>query len=145
MDRIKIRNSHHIFLDQQTLGQKASDRIASLVGSWRFIIGQTFLIGLWVVVNSIAWMQHWDPYPFILMNLMLSMQAALTAPIIMMSQNRQAEKDRIDSHNDYEINLKAEAELQSIIKTLAENQENIQKLIGLVEHLQPHDKQNDQE
>ena len=70
------------------LGQRVADRVAAIVGSWRFIIIQTTLLLAWIALNVVAYVQHWDPYPFILLNLVLSFQAAYTAPIIMMSQNR---------------------------------------------------------
>ena len=81
------------------------------MGSWKFIIIQSTLLAFWVALNVTAFINHWDPYPFILLNLALSFQAAYAAPIIMMSQNRQAEKDRLQSKNDYEINIKAEMEI----------------------------------
>ena len=84
------------------------------MGSWRFIIIQTILLLVWVFVNAIAWSRHWDPYPFILLNLALSFQAAYSAPIIMMSQNRQAAKDRLQTEHDYEVNLTAEAEIEEL-------------------------------
>jgi uncharacterized membrane protein len=117
-------------------GQRAADYVANVVGSWRFIIGQSGLIVLWVIINSLAWSQHWDPYPFILMNLVLSMQAALTAPIIMMSQNRQADKDRIESHNDYTINMQAEAEIRTILNFLQENEERSKIILESMTFLQ---------
>ncbi|HDL18318.1 MAG TPA: DUF1003 domain-containing protein, partial [Bacteroidetes bacterium] len=83
--------------------------------SWRFIILQSLMLLCWAFLNLIAWVHHWDPYPFILMNLVLSLQAAYAAPIIMMSQNRQAERDRLEAHNDYMINKKAEQEVHTII------------------------------
>jgi uncharacterized membrane protein len=95
-----------------TLGDRLSDRVAAIVGSWRFVIIQSALLALWIFLNVTAYLQHWDPYPFILMNLMLSFQAAYTAPIIMMSQNRQAIVDRIEAKHDYEVNLKAELEIE---------------------------------
>lgn len=95
-----------------TTGDRVADWIASVVGSWPFVIGQSLLLTLWILFNVYAWMQAWDPYPFILLNLMLSFQAAYTAPIILMSQNRQAILDRQDQANDYDINLKAELEIE---------------------------------
>jgi uncharacterized membrane protein len=82
------------------------------MGSWRFIIIQSLILAAWVILNVIAVIQHWDPYPFILLNLMLSFQAAYAAPIIMMSQNRQAAIDRVDAKHDYEVNQKAELEIE---------------------------------
>ncbi|MCG9889750.1 MAG: DUF1003 domain-containing protein [Thermosynechococcaceae cyanobacterium MS004] len=95
-----------------SLGDRISDKVAAIMGSWRFIIIQSILLAFWVILNVIAVIQHWDPYPFILLNLMLSFQAAYAAPIIMMSQNRQAAIDRADARHDYEVNQKAELEIE---------------------------------
>lgn len=118
-----------------TTGQNISDKIARFGGSWKFIILFGIILAIWILFNILA-MGHlkFDPYPFILMNLILSTIAALQAPIIMMSQNRQEEKDRMNSENDYLINLKAEMQVRSLnqkidllleeqIKTLFETQE----------------------
>jgi len=94
------------------LGERIADTVAATVGSWRFIITQSALLILWMVLNVTAFIQHWDPYPFILLNLALSFQAAYAAPIIMMSQNRQAAIDRRAAEHDYQINLKAELEIE---------------------------------
>jgi len=96
---------------QLTWGQKVADKVAATVGSWRFIIIQSSLIMVWIAWNTQT-SSPWDPYPFILLNLMLSFQAAYTAPAIMMSQNRLAETDRRRADNDYEINVKAELEIE---------------------------------
>lgn len=95
-------------------GQKISDKVARFGGSWKFIIIFTVVLVLWIVYNTVAAKDAFDPYPFILMNLVLSCIAALQAPIIMMSQNRQEEKDRLRGENDYLINLKAELEIRSL-------------------------------
>jgi uncharacterized membrane protein len=113
-----VRNAHHVFESQLTFGQRAADVIARSMGSWGFIIGQTVLLAIWIVLNVTAWIGQWDPYPFILMNLVLSTQAAFTAPVIMMSQNRQAEHDRVEARIDYDVNLRAEAEVRMMIRQL---------------------------
>lgn len=95
-----------------TWGQRLADTVATTVGSWRFILLQSALIVGWIAWNTQAGRQAWDPYPFILLNLVLSFQAAYTAPAIMMSQNRQSEVDRLRSTHDYEINVKAELEIE---------------------------------
>ena len=115
-----------------TRGQRAADLIARVVGSWRFIITQSILLSIWVLVNVVAWSYHWDPYPFILMNLLLSLQAAYTAPMIMMSQNRKADRDRLEAHNDYLINLKAEEEIRAILDHLVAQD---QALLHIAEEL----------
>ncbi len=95
-----------------SLGDRVADKVAATMGSWRFIIIQSVILAFWVVLNVVAIVKHWDPYPFILLNLMLSFQAAYAAPIIMMSQNRQAAIDRIEAKHDYDINRKAELEIE---------------------------------
>lgn len=95
-----------------TAGQKTSDVIAKTVGSWKFIIIQSICIIGWIIYNSTANANSWDPYPYILLNLMLSFQAAYTAPAIMMSQNRLSEIDRQQARNDFEVNVKAELEIE---------------------------------
>ncbi|MEY4277528.1 MAG: hypothetical protein RI975_794 [Pseudomonadota bacterium] len=95
-----------------TVGQKISDAVARTVGSWKFIIIQSICILGWIIYNSLNNTNIWDPYPFILLNLMLSFQAAYTAPAIMMSQNRLSEIDRQHANNDFEVNVKAELEIE---------------------------------
>ncbi len=114
-----VQNVNDLLEEHLTPGQRIADLVASSAGSWPFIIGQSVLLVLWVVANVTAWLQHWDPYPFILMNLVLSMQAAYAAPVILMSQNRQALKDRLEAHHDYLVNQKAEEEVRAILAHLA--------------------------
>jgi uncharacterized membrane protein len=106
-----------------TAGERTADLVAETIGSWWFIIIQSIILGAWIILNVVAYIQHWDPYPFILLNLALSFQAAYAAPIIMMSQNRQADKDRLMAQHDYEINLKAEHEVKSIMRHLEQQDE----------------------
>lgn len=114
-ENLIIENLLHPPKEIITKGQKISDKVASFGGSWAFIISFFILLFIWILYNSIALSQfNFDPYPFILMNLILSCIAALQAPIIMMSQNRQEEKDRKRSENDYLINLKAEIEIRAL-------------------------------
>jgi len=113
-----VRNVNQVFEEQLTRGDRTADRFAAVMGSWSFIIAQSCILVAWVVLNVLAWIHHWDPYPFILLNLALSFQAAYSAPIIMMSQNRQAAKDRIEAHLDYEVNQKAEEELRVVLDHL---------------------------
>ncbi len=131
------RNANQVDQERLTLGQKIADAVADTMGSWRFIIVQSTLLAGWITLNVTAWIQHWDPYPFILLNLMLSFQAAYAAPFIMMSQNRQAAKDRIAAEIDHQVNAKAELEVGLILKRLddldqivSENQQEIKKLLG---------------
>src|SRR3569833_4422482 len=95
-----------------TVGQRIADTVAANMGSWRFIIVQSIILIIWIILNVTAYVYQWDPYPFILLNLALSFQAAYAAPIIMMAQNRQQEIDRKAAENDYKINIKAELEIE---------------------------------
>ncbi|MEE1163888.1 MAG: DUF1003 domain-containing protein, partial [Lachnospiraceae bacterium] len=97
-----------------TLGQRAADTIAKFAGSWAFIFSFTGVLVLWMVVNVILAAKAFDPYPFILLNLVLSCVAAIQAPLIMMSQNRQEEKDRLRAENDYKVNLKTEILIEDL-------------------------------
>jgi uncharacterized membrane protein len=97
---------------QLTAGQRVADTVAATMGSWRFIIIQSVILLVWIILNVTAYVQQWDPYPFILLNLALSFQAAYAAPFIMMSQNRQQDVDRREAANDYRINIKAELEIE---------------------------------
>jgi uncharacterized membrane protein len=106
-----------------TIGQKVADAVAATMGSWKFIIIQSAILLAWIILNLIAVVQHWDPYPFILLNLALSFQAAYAAPFIMMSQNRQADIDRQKAENDYKINIKAELEIELLHQKIDELRE----------------------
>jgi uncharacterized membrane protein len=99
-------------------GQKAADWVATQVGSWRFIIFFFTFIAIWMYLNVNAYYNEWDPYPFILLNFVLSCLAAIQAPVILMSQNRQTQRDRAAFRYDYQVNRKAEREVQKILKEL---------------------------
>jgi len=116
-----------------TIGQRIADGVASNMGSWRFIIIQSCILVIWLVLNSIAWINHWDSYPFILLNLALSFEAAYSAPIIMMSQNRQAAKDRIMAESDYHCNTKGEEETRNIMEHLDHQDVVIMEIIKRME------------
>ncbi len=131
-----VRNVNQVFEDQRSTGDRIADRFASVMGSWSFIIIQSCLLIIWVTLNITAWVLHWDPYPFILLNLALSFQAAYAAPIIMMSQNRQATKDRIEAHLDYEVNQKAEEEVRVILQHLEAQNDAILEILRRLEHLE---------
>jgi uncharacterized membrane protein len=118
-----VININQIDAEALTAGQRIADGLAAVMGSWAFIIVQSILLAIWIGLNIAAWFYHWDPYPFILLNLALSFQAAYAAPIIMMSQNRQAAKDRLMAEQDYEVNCKAEDELKSIMSHLEQQDE----------------------
>src|SRR3569623_930684 len=106
-----------------TTGQRIADTVAATMGSWKFIIVQSTILFFWITLNVTAWVQHWDIYPFILLNLALSFQAAYAAPFIMMSQNRQQDIDRKKAENDYQINIKAELEIEQLHQKIDEMRE----------------------
>ncbi|AZI35816.1 hypothetical protein NT2_10_00570 [Caenibius tardaugens NBRC 16725] len=108
----QVRNVNTLFDERQTFGERLADRVAAIGGSWTFIISFSVFLLAWAGLNTVVLTRHaFDPFPFIFLNLMLSMLAALQAPIIMMSQNRQAAKDRLEARLDYETNLRVEAEI----------------------------------
>ncbi len=111
------RNVAQDFSEQQTFGQRLADKVAAFGGSWTFISIFVIVLFIWVLLNSfvlISYSKSFDPYPYILLNLFLSMLAAIQAPIILMSQNRQAYKDRLSAEHDYEVDLKAELEIMTL-------------------------------
>jgi uncharacterized membrane protein len=118
-DHPPVVNVNELADEQNTVGEKVADKVATGMGSWRFIIIQTSILALWAILNSVGWwIWKWDAYPFIAMNLLLSCQAAYAAPVIMMSQNRQAEKDRLTAQNDYQTDMKGEVEVRYIMEHL---------------------------
>ena len=122
--------------EKYTLGQRAADAIAKFAGSWAFIFSFTGVLILWMVVNTVLAAKAFDPYPFILLNLVLSCVAAIQAPLIMMSQNRQEAKDRQRAENDYKINLKSELIIDDLHKKLdlvLENQKKINRRLDKIE------------
>ena len=124
---------------QSGFGAKVADWVAKTVGSWRFIIIQSVILGVWIILNITAYIAHWDPYPFILLNLVLSFQAAYAAPIIMMSQNRQSEIDRRNAETDYRVNEKAELEIELLhAKVDALREQEILRLTTIIERLTLH-------
>ena len=118
--------------DKYTLGQRAADTIAKFAGSWAFIFSFTGILIVWMVVNALLASKAFDPYPFILLNLVLSCVAAIQAPLIMMSQNRQEEKDRRRAENDYKVNLKTEIMIEDLydkINAVLTRQSALEKLL----------------
>ncbi len=119
--RVAVSRDTNIDHDKTlTFGERLADRVASFGGSWTFMIIFAGVLIFWVALNSLIVSQGFDPYPYILLNLFLSMLASIQAPIIMMSQNRQAAKDRLDAAHDYEVNLKAEIEIMALHEKLDE-------------------------
>jgi len=113
-----LRNPNEIIDKQETFGERIADSVAGFGGSWRFIISFTIGLCIYTIINIFLGSKAWDPYPFILLNLFLSMLAAFQAPVIMMSQNRQDTKDRLRSELDFEVNRRAESEIQGLAKKL---------------------------
>jgi len=137
-----IVNVNKEFRGKWTTGQRMADAVARIVGGWPFIICQSAIILAWVAANGFlfyqaafhpAYFKAWDPYPFILLNLVLSFQAAYTGPIVMMSQNRQSEKDRLMAEHDYQVNVTAEEEIKVIMEHLVHQDELILELMARLE------------
>lgn len=124
--RRRARRSHKPAGSKEglTVGQRVADTVAFNMGSWRFIIIQSGILLVWIILNVTAYVQQWDPYPFILLNLALSFQAAYAAPFIMMSQNRQQDIDRKAAETDYQINVKAELEIELLHQKIDKLREN---------------------
>lgn len=114
--------------------QRLSDAVADTMWSWNFIIIQTVIVVLWMICNVVGWMYHWDVYPFILLNLLFSTQAAYAAPIIMMAQNRQNERDRANAEADYRTNIEAKIEIEALQQKLNSIEiDKLDKIIALLE------------
>jgi uncharacterized membrane protein len=121
--------------EQMTLGERVADQVASFGGSWTFILIFAVVMLIWVILNSAAlFVRHFDPYPYILLNLFLSMIAAIQAPVIMMSQNRQAAKDRLQADQDYQVNLKAELEVAQLHSKLDHLHARLEEQWARLEH-----------
>ncbi|CAN5186843.1 DUF1003 domain-containing protein [soil metagenome] len=127
------KNWHEEHKANLGFGQRLADHVAKGMGSWRFIIIQSLIVILWMALNVVAFVQHWDPYPYILLNLLFSTQAAYAAPIIMMAQNRQGERDRAQADSDYRTNVEAKKEIEQLIAKL--NSIEIDKLDKIIEML----------
>jgi uncharacterized membrane protein len=120
-----------------SVGERLADTVAATMGSWTFIIIQSIILAIWIVLNITAYVQQWDPYPFILLNLALSFQAAYAAPIIMMSQNRQAAIDRAAAEADYGVNAKAELEIELLHQKLdLLREQEVSELIQIIRRLE---------
>mgnify|MGYP000466463867 CR=1 FL=1 len=123
--------------EKYTLGQRAADAIAKFAGSWAFIFSFTGVLVLWMIVNAVLASKAFDPYPFILLNLVLSCVAAIQAPLIMMSQNRQEEKDRRRAENDYKVNLKTEIMIEDLydkVNVILAKQSVLEKQLQIENH-----------
>ena len=119
-----------------SFGQRLADKIAQGMGSWTFIIWQSIIVVLWMLLNIIGFVRHWDAYPFILLNLIFSTQAAYAAPIIMMSQNRQGERDRVQADSDYQTNLEAKKEIEALqIHLNSIETEKLDKILAMLNEM----------
>ena len=117
-------------------GDRLADKVTNVMGSWSFIVIQTIVILVWVGINLIAYFSQWDPYPFILLNLLFSVQSAYAAPIIMMAQNRQGARDRIQAYDDYKTNLEAKREIEELqIRLNMIETDKLDKIIAMLQNI----------
>lgn len=129
-------NWHKKHIETLDFGGRLADAVAKGMGSWRFIVFQSVFVAIWMVLNLIGYIYHWDAYPFILLNLVFSTQAAYAAPIIMMSQNRQSERDRFQAQADYQTNLIAKQEIEDLALMLNKlDVEKLDKIIAMLEEM----------
>src|SRR5437868_14686541 len=132
-----MKTWHDLNLESRKFGQRLADSVATGMGSWRFIVIQTIIVAIWMALNMVAYVDHWDPYPYILLNLLFSTQAAYAAPIIMMAQNRQGERDRIQAQNDYDTNIAAKKEIECLQLQLNKiESEKLNKIMEMLEKMQ---------
>jgi uncharacterized membrane protein len=125
---------HEKHKSSMSFGDRVADSVANGMGSWSFIIWQTIIVVCWMTLNVIGFVQHWDVYPFILLNLIFSTQAAYAAPIIMMSQNRQNQRDRIQAQHDYKTNIDAKKEIEELQIQLSKLEtEKLDKILELLQ------------
>jgi len=123
----KNTNHHPIFIKKLTFGQNASDKVTAICGSWGFIIGIFILMAIWMTMNVYMLIYKWDPYPFILLNFVLSCLAAFQAPIILMSQNRQTERDRMKLNYDFTINRKSLTKIEKVYNEIQNIKKSMKK------------------
>ena len=132
------KNWHERHTEEMTFGQRLADSVATGMGSWRFIIIQTVIVAIWMILNVVGFVYHWDVYPYILLNLLFSTQAAYAAPIIMMAQNRQNQRDRAQADEDFRTNVEAKKEIEELQLRL--NNIEIDKLDKIIAMLDKMDK-----
>src|SRR3970040_1644663 len=133
---VNHKNWHEKHIETLGFGSRLADSVARGMGSWKFIIFQTILVILWMGLNLVGFFYHWDVYPFILLNLLFSTQAAYAAPIIMMSQNRQSERDRLQAQADYQTNIEATQEIEALTIMLNRLEvEKLDKIIAMLEEM----------
>ena len=130
------KNWYQRHIDSMNFGQRLADSVAAGMGSWRFIIIQTLIVALWMALNVVAFIGHWDPYPYILLNLLFSTQAAYAAPIIMMAQNRQNERDRAQANEDFRNNVEAKKEIEELqLRLNAIEVDKLDRILALLEKM----------
>src|SRR5579884_3683863 len=120
------------FHEERTFGERLADRAATEIGSWRFLIVQTLAVSAWVLLNLLAFFGRWDPYPFILLNLLFSVQAAYTGPVLLLSQNRQADRDRAMAEHDFVTNQRAEKLIGGLMSEIIRNSRTT---LAIAQHL----------
>jgi uncharacterized membrane protein len=135
-----IKTWHAAHAERRSTGERVADRVAGFIGSWTFIIIQSAIFVVWVIVN-VLWLferYQWDPYPFILFNLFMSAEAAYSSPLILMSQNRQSERDREQAQHDYDTNVAAKEEIETILRELARlEQQKLDTILALLQKSAP--------
>ena len=131
-------NWHQKHTESLSCGDRLADSVANGMGSWRFIIYQTVIVAIWMILNVVGFVYHWDVYPYILLNLVFSTQAAYAAPIIMMAQNRQSQRDRAQADEDFNTNVEAKKEIEQLQLLL--NKIEIDKLDKIITMLEALDK-----
>jgi uncharacterized membrane protein len=130
------KNWYQRHKDSLAFGQRLADSVATGMGSWRFIIIQTIIVAVWMLLNVVAIVGHWDPYPYILLNLLFSTQAAYAAPIIMMAQNRQNERDRAQANEDFHTNVEAKKEIEELqLRLNSIETDKLDKILALLEKM----------
>jgi uncharacterized membrane protein len=138
--KARFKNWHDLHIAKSTTGERIADLVASFIGSWTFIIIQSVIFVIWVIVNTIWLLERyqWDPYPFILFNLFMSAEAAYSSPLILMSQNRQADRDREQAQHDYDTNVAAKEEIETILRELGRiEQEKLDQILALLRKEEP--------
>lgn len=136
MKKTPLQEAYKAYQANQTFGAKVSDGITKVVSSWPFIIGQTTLIVVWMSLNALAWAHHWDPYPFILLNSVFSVESAYAGPIVLMSQNRQDERDRYFAEADAQVNREARQEIEALQLKIAElEKRHLETITDMLEQL----------
>src|ERR1700753_620763 len=132
----KIHNWHEQHKSSSSFGAHLADSVASGMGSWRFIIIQSIIVVIWMAVNVTGFIRHWDVYPFILLNLLFSTQAAYAAPIIMMAQNRQGERDRAQADADFHTNVESKKEIEELLEKLNSIEiDQLDKILAILEKM----------